>query len=193
MASRLARIAMIGTLVACVGATQAQVLWDETINGNLSNDRLNPTNLSFNAGNNHIIGSMDSTDKQYVHFTLAPGMALTNIFVVSYVSLDDAAFIGVQEGTTFTEPGVGADPANLLGYALWGTDQIGTDILPAMGTGFGSMGFTPPLTGSDYTFWIQQTGDPTTFDLNFVTTPEPGTISLALGAGLLMLRRRKKK
>lgn len=184
---------MLSTVVACVGAAQAQVLWDESINGNLSNDRLNPTNLALNVGNNHIIGSMDSNDKQYVHFTLAPGMALTQLFVVSYVSQDNAAFIGVQEGSVFTEPAQGANAANLLGYTLWGTEQIGTDILPAMGTGFGSMGFTPPLTGSDYTFWIQQTGDPTDFDLNFVTTPEPGTMSLAIGAGLLILRRRKKK
>lgn len=194
MASRLGRFAIFGALFACLGSAQAQILWNESVNGDLSGDRLNPTNLSFAAGNNRILGTMGSTDKEYVHFTLAPGMALSQIIVVDYQSGDPISFIGVQAGNTFTEPASGTEVANLLGYTLFGTDHIGTNILPAMGTGSGSMGFTPPLTGSDYTFWIQQTGDTTTYDLNFVTTvPEPGTLSLGVGAALLLLKRRRAR
>src|ERR1044072_6964580 len=159
MASRLRRIATQGSLFAFLGSAHAQILWNESVNGDLSGDRFNPTNLSFAAGSNRIIGSMGLTDKEYVHFSLAPGMALAPTIVVDYSRVDPISFIRVQAGNTFTEPATGTTVGNLLGYTLFGDAHIGTDILPAMGTGSGSMGFTPPLTGSDYTFRIQQTGD----------------------------------
>ena len=87
----------------------------------------------------------------------------------------------------------GANPANLLGWALFGpgVGNMNTNILPTIGTGAGSQGFTPPLTGSDYTFWIQQTGDPCTYHLNFVVVPEPATTFAGAGLAGLLLRRKK--
>jgi hypothetical protein len=170
----------------------AQVIWNETIHGDLSGDRLNPTGLSLGLGPNLLLANTGPGDREYVHFSLGAGMSLVGIHVVSYVSEDPIAFIGVQAGSVFTEPHDNPDPANLLGWAFFGPEQLGQDILPAMGNGWDSIGFTPPLTGSNYTFWIQQTGNPSDYTLNFVVVPEPGTMSLAVGAAALLFRRRRK-
>lgn len=194
MASRLfARLGALGAISCCFAIGQAQIIWDESVNGDLSGDRFNPTSLSLGVGNNEVIATMGPDDKEYVHFSLAPGTTLSQIILVSYSSVDPISFIGVQAGTTFTESPEAPNVENILGYTLFGDEHIGTDILPAIGSGPGSIGFTPPLTGGDYTFWIQQTGDPTDYRLNFVTTPEPATISLGIGAALVMLRRRKSR
>jgi hypothetical protein len=66
-----------------------------------------------------------------------------------------------------------------------------------MGAGSGAIGFTPPLTGSDYTFWIQQfNAQPFGYSFNFVVAPEPDT-GVLLSAGMLGLlgfaRRRGRR
>lgn len=188
------RAALTALLLASVGLASAQVIWNESVNGDLSGDRFNPNNFNLGLGNNEIIGSMGGADKEYVHFHLSSGMQLSQVRLVSYVSNDDFAFIGVQAGNTLTEDPSNANAANLLGYTLYGSSQVGTDILPAIGMGSGSIGFTGPLTGSDYTFWIQQTGDPTDYRFNFVVTPEPTSLAaLGLFSALIVRRRTRRK
>ena len=89
------------------------------------------------------------------------------------------------------------DPANpdvtqLLGYYHYGVADIGLDILPAMGAGPGSIGFTGALGPGDYSFWVRQGGpDAADWDLNFVVTPAPGAIALLAFGGLLGGSRRR--
>lgn len=179
-----------GISLACL--SQSQVIWDEGVHGDLSDDRLAPTSVSLGLGDNVLIAAMGGSDKEYFHIRLAPGMSLTSIIVDSYVSDDDFAFIGLQEGMVFTEDPLTANPENMLGWTLWGTGDEGQDLLSRMASQSGTIGFVPPLGGSDYTFWIQQTGDPTTYQLNFTTVPEPGTLA-AIGFGLAVLAKRRRK
>jgi hypothetical protein len=86
---------------------------------------------------------------------------------------------------------------SLLGRAHFGpgnADVIGQNFLPHLGQGQGAIGFTGPLTGPSYSFWIRQTGQPTNYhyQLGFVIAqvPEPATISLTLlGLSLLAASR----
>ena len=61
--------------------------------------------------------------------------------------------------------------------------------------GANGQGFTPPLPAGTYSFWAQQTGEPTIDILDFVVTvPSPGTaLPLAVSAiGLARGRVRRR-
>jgi hypothetical protein len=170
-------------------------MWNEGINGDLSGNRLLPTNLNVVLGSNELIGSTGNTgttDRDYFHISLTGGQKLTKIILRNYVSADDIAFIAVQAGTIITEDPTSANVGNLLGWTFFGTPQIGLDLLAPMGTGSGAIGFTPPLTGSDYTFWIQQTGDPTDYVMDFQVVPEPSSLAALAGLALLLKKKRKR-
>jgi len=169
------RHAVLGTLALSLLLAQsagAVVLHDEGVNGDLSNDRLAPTALFPAVGTNSIIATSVFGDREYFSLTVPAGTHLTAINLVSF-STADLAFIGVQSGSTFTQPPTGADVTKLLGYTHFGPDGGATgDILDDMGTGPGSIGFVPPLPSGTYTFWAQQLNGPTTYQLDFVVAPE---------------------
>jgi len=173
--------------------SHGDTIWNEGVNGDLSGDRFAPTSLALLPGVNSIIATSVQGDREYVTLNLSAGLQLDSIVLFSYVSNDPLAFIGVQAGTTFTEPPTGTNVANLLGWTHFGSNPntIGTDILDNMGVGLGAIGFAPPLPGGIYTFWIQQTGvNMATYQLDFVVTPAPGAMSLLVLAGLAGGRRR---
>ena len=169
--------ALIFTVLLWFSAsTRAAVIHDESVNGDLSGDRFNPTTYSLSFGVNSLHATTSGTDLEYVTLIVPPGYQLASIVVVSYVSANGIAFIGVQSGTTFTEDPINPNVANLLGWAHFGTDfgSVGQDILDDMGMGFGAIGFTPPLPAGPYTYWIQQFDfDPTTYQLDFSVALAP--------------------
>lgn len=187
----ITRTLALSTIFAAAAFGQSNVIWNENVQGDLSGNHLIPDTLQLNVGSNELIGTTGFSDRDYIHFNLAAGQSITGIFLRSYVSDDDSAFIAVQEGTFITEDPENATVGNLLGWKLFGSTDLGTDILPAMGTNWGSMGFVPPLTGANYSFWIQQTGDPTAYTLDFQVVPEPATVIAVGGMFAMLLRKRR--
>ena len=176
--------------------------YSESVNGDLSGNRTAPTALIAAEGSNTLIGTTVSGDVEYVRITLPSGTRLTSLVLNSVTSIDDNAFIAVQQGTTFTVSPATATESDLLGYthfgtgALSGTATPGNDILDNMGVGPGAIGFVPPLTGSDYTFWIQQfNAQSFGYSFNFVVAPEPhsGLLLSAAMIGLGFTRRRGRR
>jgi len=192
----LVRSLCVLVCIALTSVAQGQFIHNEAIDGDLSNDRLNPTQLALGLGTNTLIATSiggNPADREYVRMDLPAGLSLSQVMVVSYGPLQDISFIGVQAGTTMTEPPTGTNVANLLGWTHFGIGNgtVGTDILDDIGVGAGAIGFAPPLTGPSYTFWIQQTTPTaTSYQLDFIVTPEPATIAL-LGISALMIRRRR--
>jgi hypothetical protein len=207
--NQLSRVVIPTLLIACACSGKAYTLWDESANGDLSNDRLNPTNVTLGYGDGSMFASDGGGDVDYIHVHLQPGYTLDAIIQVNWSGIDQKGFVGVQAGDTFTEPASGTNVANLLGWTHFGPASWnnGQDFLAAMGSqgtikgldgeaeGAGAIGFSGPLTGSDYTFWFNQTsGNVEHFQIDFIATPEPaGFLALIGGIGLLARRRRANR
>lgn len=189
----LAMLAALG-LAAFPAVTFAGITYTESIDGDLSDDRLDPTDLNFSLGVNSITATSVQGDREYVHVVIPLGLDLSAVTLISYTGVDDTAFIGVQAGSVFTEPASGTNVANLLGWSHFGpgVGNVGLDILGDIGAGPGAIGFTPPLPAGDYTFWMQQTGTAqATYTFEFMVTPEPATVVLLMAVTLLAKRRRR--
>ena len=183
--------------LAAAGTAQA-LIYDETVDGDLSDDRLNPTALAIATGVNSFAMGTQSGDLDYFTFTVPTGWNLSSIFHQTYSSDDFVAFIGLQSGTTFTEAPSTVNPANLLGWLHFGGDTVNSEIiddLAASGSAApAAIGFEAPLPAGDYTFWMQQTGLAATYALDFTLTPvpEPEQWALMLAGGVLLLAARRK-
>ena len=188
-------------------------IYDESVSGDLSNDKAAPTALTLTPGLNSVIGTVNGfppgTDPQdWVSFTIPTGFVMTSYVNAKYVSADEQGFTGFQFGSSFSGDEFMA--GSYAGYAHFGTEAtnpdgtppkstVGVNLLPRMANPSfapGTTGFTPPLAAGTYTFLIQQ-GDPETtsyqFDMNVRSVPEPGSSLFLLGMGglaILALRRR---
>ncbi|MCH2144671.1 MAG: hypothetical protein MK082_05935 [Phycisphaerales bacterium] len=170
----------------------ADVVWDEDVDGSLSTDRFNTTDFGeLSVGSNNMICDTQSGISKFFTFTIAEGDELSAIILDDWISNDDLGFLGVVTGDYFSVDPANPDVTQLLGYVHHGETFVGEDILPAMGQGPGSIGFTGALGPGDYSFWIRQGGaELTTQDLNFVVTPTPGALALIGLAGISARRRR---
>lgn len=186
--------------------TFADFMYDEAINGDLSNNRREPTVLVADPGANTLRGmtrnNMGTVDLDYFTVVIPVGFQLDSLFQTSYMG-DGTSFIAVQSGTEFTTPPDFPDISTLLGWLHFGDNYRGLDILPLMAMEFGVIGYTPPLPSGSYTFWVQETSSieaKYTFTFNLspqgVVIPEPSSLTLAaLGAlwGLTYARRRWRR
>ncbi len=191
---RTARAWLAAAPILCCGQpVSGALIHDESVDGDLSGDRLAPNSFVLSSGSNQLAAISVSGDREYVHFEIPAGLVLSAIVLEAWESEDEIGFIGVQQGTTFTEPPTGTDVANLLGWTHFGPGAlgVGVDYIDALAAGAGAMGFTPPLPAGDYAFWIQQTGAASAaYQLDFVVTPEPASAVLLIVAGLVSTRRR---
>jgi uncharacterized repeat protein (TIGR01451 family) len=162
------------------------VLWDESVNGNLSNSQSTPTPLTAALGTNSVIGTVGGADgtQDWLTLHVPAGMRVDSLVLAAYSSTDAQGFTGVQSGTSFV--GSPFTAGSYLGYAHFGTgatngtlpptNLVGADLLPIMGsssTAPGAQGFTPPLAAGDYTFLIQQLGAITTYQFDYDTSAVP--------------------
>ncbi len=189
------RLALVLSNAVLAGSACADVLWNEGSQGDLSNDRLNPTSFAMSAGTHSLFATTGSGDLDYISITLAPGTQLTQLNLVSYQGTDTRAFMGVQSGPAFTESPSTVNVANLLGWTHFGpgAGNVGANLLPGLGAGSGAIGFAPPLPSGTYSFWLQQLGSAVSYQLDFVVVPSPGVLALAPAACMLVRRRRESR
>lgn len=186
-----------------IGSASAELMWDELIDGDLSSDYLNPTQVYSKGVNNHVIfttiGAEENggnQDREYFTFTIDEGYELSALILDGFATDPETnlGFLGVAQGSVFPTSPDAPDVTTLLGYGLIGLSDVGNDILQIMGQGGGAQGFSGPLGAGTYTWWAQETGPSTDdWDLNFVITevPAPGAIALLAFAGLAGSRRRR--
>ena len=167
--------------------------WIESAQGDLSNNRLAPSQLTLTEGANTIQGSFGAPDVDYLSVVVPQGLLLSAVRYGADMVLGVRSFIAVQAGSQMTVPADTQSPAGLLGWAHFQQALPGTNLLPAIGSGFGATGFSGPLPAGIYTFWVQDNSEvDLAFDFNFEVSvvPEPApAVLLAAGAAALGLRR----
>lgn len=185
-------------LLLTSAATAAAVVHREADDGEFSSDGLNPTPVALAAGSNQIFGRMGGggggADRDYFVVTVPTSMRLSSVTLLSDTRVLGVSFLGLQAGDRLTVSPFAGSANGLLGWVHYGSADIGTDILPALGRGFGATGFAPPLGAGAYTFWLQETGSGSVtygLDLQLQPVPLPGAfVCFATALGLLRARRR---
>lgn len=195
----------ISTSVVCLLAAvfpnlATGAVYDEAVNGDLSDNHLAPTLFLLDVGSNLLSASSVTTpfiaDAEYFTAVVPAGSELTEIRLTRYVSDDPRAFLGFVAGTSIATGPNSTGAGDLLGYYHFGSNAIplGTDFLDDMALAFGAQGFTRPLPAGSYTFWAQQTGSQVsdyTFDFVVTAIPEPSALAMILLPGLALFRRRR--
>jgi hypothetical protein len=193
--SRLGRLASALCLsIGLAHAATAAPIWTESVDGDLSNDRLVPTPLAVALGSNTLTGTTVVGDRDYFSIVVPSGAVLQQITLTAFDQPFDQAFLAVQTGGTITEVPTAPNVANLLGWVHPNATMIGTNILDDLALGTGAIGFIPPLGPGTYSFWMQQTGSAVIgYGIDFVVVPEPTAAALlALGLlGLVIVGRRR--
>jgi hypothetical protein len=190
---QLASLACVAALTLAAGNLRADVLYNDTVDADLSNDYQNPTAVALPFGTNSVIvrSSVDglgNLDLDFLKITLPAGSGLANIILGDHTGDSGTSFMGLQEGSAFTfdpDPNTG-DPflclELCLGWTHFGPNEdfnglgIGDDLMVGADDSTGldnsvDPGFTPPLTAPEYTFWLQENSSNATYRLDFVVRP----------------------
>lgn len=152
--------------------------YDESDDGDLSNDPLSPTTIQLDGGQNRIRATTMEGDPEYFTLNVPELQEVSNIILESYIAeADYYMFIAVQEGTEFKL--VRGNPAaNTLGWSRFGPAYTGnpvaslgtSDVNIEMNALNSDIDVVARLSAGDYTFLLSQDSTPTTYTLNFVVS-----------------------
>jgi hypothetical protein len=200
-----AAAAAAAALTLSAAPASAAIAYDEAISGDLSNNGLVPTVVTFSLGSNVVQGTTGhpvgaGIDRDYFTFTVQPGSAVTAINLLPGTTTINLSFIGIEAGSQLTlDPATATTAAGLLGWTHYSAADVGTDILDNIGAGAnGATGFSGPLGPGSYAVWIQEasTGNPVSYAFDFVISqaPEPSTWMMMLaGFGLMGIALRRRR
>ena len=205
-----AAAALLLPAIAAAGPAHAADVYLESISGDLSNSGLTPTSLVFAVGDNRVFGSTGRgtdgvVDRDYFTFTLLSDTQLIGLEVLpgtTSIGPATVSFLGLQAGSQVTVNPALPTATELLGWRHYGPNDIGSNILPQVGTGAGAQGFAGPLGPGTYSVWLQETGTGSAnYGFNFLvaSVPEPASWAMmlvgfgALGAALRSRRRPSRR
>jgi hypothetical protein len=201
ISSRLVRALCCSVLFTIAShSVAAGVVWDEAVNGDVSNDPTAPTQINLAVGTNSFVATMPGPDLDFFSVHVPAGSVLSAIYNPVYDSLDQVSFIAMGPGTSMPAAVLSYDPTGLLGYTHFGPGVFdpGENLLEDMGIPqFGVPGFTLPLPAGAYTLWLQQeSGVDESYQLDFKVdaVPEPGGVVLVIAGcvGAAGWRSRRK-
>jgi hypothetical protein len=192
-------------LVAAAASGPARAAgWNESVDGDLSNNGLVPSAVSLLVGVTTVTGmtgravSGGPVDLDYFSIVVPAGHVLDSMILLQGVTvIGGGSFLGLMAGPQFTVPPTTSTAAGLLGWTVYSDGNIGSDLLAAMSIpALGSSGFGTPLPAGAYSFWVQETGVGVAsynFAFNVSAVPElPPALGLLGGLALLAAVRRRR-
>ena len=174
--------ASIAVVLSCLASPAfATLVWNESLSGDLSNDRLSPTVLAFTAGQNDVIGTTGdvggSVDRDYFSFTIGSGLTLTGLTLLDNTSVaGSGSFLAIQAGPQVTTTETGGNIGALLTFGHYDTGLIGANLIDQW------LGLAA-LPAGTYSIWVQETGGTVDYGLRF----DVATAPVPLPAGLPLL------
>jgi hypothetical protein len=152
-------VAIVLLIAALAAPVDAAVIWNESINGDLSSSETSPTLISFGVGSNQIIGSVSGSplDRDYITFTIGPGQTLSHLNLIAF-SPDNLSFTAFNSGSTSYVPSGATNGLFLSGIHISAADA-GHDLMPFFDTRNVTTNSLPgPNLGpGTYCWMIQQT------------------------------------
>jgi len=152
-------VAVVLLIAALAARVDAAVIWNESINGDLSSSETSPTPISFGPGSNQILGGVSGLplDRDYITFTIGPGQSLVHLNLIG-LSPDNLAFTAFNSGTTSFIPSGATNGLFLSGIHISAAD-VGFDLMPFYDTrNVTTNSLTSPSLGpGTYCWMIQQT------------------------------------
>lgn len=164
---------------------RAGVVWDESVNGELSHSPSTPTFLPFAVGSNIVnasVGNLDGKARDYLRFTLAEGQMLNTINLLVYTP-DNTGFMAINEGVHSYFPSYDTEMFYLSGIHVSGAD-VGANLIDLfMNRSVTSESLYGPLWPGNFSMVIQQTSVLlTTYSLEFIVTTAVSTQNSTWGA-----------
>lgn len=171
----------------------------ESIDGELSNDFVDPTPLVMDLGSNLLTGGLagGESDIDLFRFSVPLGHHLTAIRILGFTGGGGGSFLGLQSGVELSSsPVPSASFPDPIGYAIISAADaaVDRDVLPTITSGPPFNGVATLPTGN-YVGWLNETGIASTYQIEFViaAVPEPSVaFGVALGVGGLLLGRRRR-
>lgn len=190
---------LLAVLVSVVfaGISSADINYNESINGDLSNDTAAPTDLGIvDLGKNVISGLLENSvnfDPDVFSFTVEAGLQLDDVSFTSMTDSQAEHFLAFNDGLVSMSPG-----DNLI-TTLLDSSHVGLnfldDTLPNTYGGSGVGG--GPLSAGTYHIWFQETdGVDYDYTISISTSaaiPEPGSAMIVMFMGVCALASRRRK
>lgn len=184
----------IGSVLLSASVAGASV-YNENIDGDLSDDRFAPTLISFDVGLNTVINqTVDADiggDIDYFTVTIGAGQWIDSIVVLDatnpFGGLDTVAFVGLAFDDFFDFDINDFSGDGLEGFVLTDPSVIGAESIGELSGGLSTLG------AGDYTFWVQQGNvEITEVTLGINVVPAPGAMGLLGVMGIIAGRRRER-
>lgn len=169
-------LATLVLLIALATPSSAAMVWDESVNGDLSTNPAAPTILPFVLGGNIVKGTVKNSvqpnptgDRDFLTFAVPEGSKLVGLNLLAY-SPTNTSFCAFNAGTTSYVPSESTDPSFLAGIHI-DFSYLGTNMMPRFVDAIVTSNAlsAPELGPGNYCFVIQQTTNITTsYSLEFV-------------------------
>lgn len=144
-------------LLLVAAPASAAVVWNESVQGDLSSNPAAPTPLVFGPGGNTVIGTTTANDRDYLSFVVPPGGTLTGLNLLAWTP-DNLGFMAFNTGPTSYVPGA-ATAANFLSGIHPMAEWVGENLMIRFVTDAVTPNTleSPMLGPGTYSFLVQQT------------------------------------